>query len=369
MLWRPIEDRYKSEGKDYFHVVLFSLFCLSFLFLASTALAAPIEIKFSHTSAEYTPVGQGAILFKKLAENRLAERVIVKVFPNSVLGNPREILTSLQNNYIEIAVLPLSVFFEFLREFRVFELDFLFDDLGAVTRFQNSPLGKKLLATMERQGYRGLAFWHYDMYQISANKPIRTPSDAKGLKIRVPPSKILIEQAKAIGVTPVPLNFAEVYVALQRGVVDGTENPWSSILSSNLYEVQKYITATNHRYFGFVLITNNNFWSKLSPNIKKQFENIIPEVTAEVNKRAVEDLNQVAQKISKSGLTNVLILTNKERQQWRQSVQPIRQKFENEIGKDIIEAALRSGTGDGGDPCPLGTCRCPDRTCKQKCCY
>ena len=222
---------------------------------------------------------------------------------------------------------------------------------------------------MEGQGYRGLAFWHYDMYQISANKPIRTPADAKDLKFRVPASKILLEQAQAIGIKPVPLAFAEMYTALQRGVVDGAENPWSNILASKLYEVQKYITATNHRYFGFVLIINNNFWNKLSPDIRKQFEEIILEVTAEVNKGAVEESNQAAQNISKLGLTNVLILTNEERQQWHQSLQPIRQRFQNEIGREIIEAALRSGTGAGGDPCPLGTCRCPDRTCKPKCCY
>ena len=128
----------------------------------------------------------------------------------------------------------------------MFDLPFLFDDIAAVDKFQESPAGEALLNSMESKGFIGLAYWHNGMKQLSANKPLLVPADAKGLKFRVQQSDVLAAQFQAVGAVPQKLAFAEVYQALQVGTVDGQENTWSNIYSQKYQEVQKHFTESNH---------------------------------------------------------------------------------------------------------------------------
>jgi C4-dicarboxylate-binding protein DctP len=339
------------------------------LLSAAQSFSMPIVIKFAHTSGGHTPVAQGANLFKKLAEDRLTGKVVIEVYGASQLGNAEQIMDGVQKGGVEIAVLPLSRFIKFSREFQVFELPFLFEDLGAVTRFQDSATGEKLLAAMQKENFKGLAFWHHGMTQLAANRAIRLPSDAKDLRLRLPRSDVMAQYAKVLGAKDVWLPFGDVYAALQQGRLDGVESTWTNIYALKPYEAPKYVSVTDQGYLGYLLVSNRDFWNKPPYDIKAELNGIVREVTKAVNKLAVEDSYQAAQKIAQSGLTNVLLLRNDERQQWRQTMEPVWREFEKEIGKDIIAAAVKAGTGGGGQPCPLGTCRCPDRTCKKECCY
>ncbi|WP_035693677.1 DctP family TRAP transporter solute-binding subunit, partial [Azospirillum halopraeferens] len=187
----------------------------------------PIVIKFSHVVADSTPKGQGALMFKKLVEERLGDRVKVEVYPNSQLYGDAKEMEALALGDVQLIAPSLSKFDRYTKQLQVFDLPFLFEDIQAVDRFQASEAGKKLLKSMEKKGFIGLGYWHNGMKQLSANKPLRTPADSKGMKFRVQNSDVLVSQFQAVGGVPQKMAFAEVYQALQTGTVDGAENPWS----------------------------------------------------------------------------------------------------------------------------------------------
>jgi C4-dicarboxylate-binding protein DctP len=352
--------------------ILSLMVCLASLLFATPILCAPMEIKFAHAYPEFTPVGQGAILFQKMVESRLRGKVKVEVYPAGKFGPTNRIMASLQSGEIQMAPLLLQRLMKFSTKYQIFELPFVFEDEGAVTRFQNSPAGRILLRLTENQGYKGLAFWHLGMRQFVANKPLLLPGDAKGLKFGVPRMvmpEIAYRKYKAIGAAPFPMDAGAVQLALQKKSIDGSESTWPMILRAKLYEMQKYISVTNHAYVGFVLTTNVPFWNRLQPEIQKELDSIISEVTKNVNRLAIEASYNAIAVISKLQPDRVKVLTAEERNRWRESMKPVWDKSESEIGGEVIQAAWRSGTAGGGDPCKLGTCRCPDKSCKKECCY
>ena len=158
----------------------------------------------------------------------------MQVFPNSTLYNDNKVLEALLSGDVQLAAPSLSKFEKFTKKFRLFDLPFLFENIQAVDRFQSSEAGQKLKNSMRRKGLVGLAFWHNGMKQLSANKPLLLPSDAKGLKFRVQASEVLVAQFKQLGAIPQKMAFKEVYGALQTGVVDGQENTWSNIYGKKI---------------------------------------------------------------------------------------------------------------------------------------
>ena len=263
--------------------------------LAGAALAllggiahAEIVIKFSHVVAENTPKGKGALLFKQLAEERLKGKVTVEVYPNSSLFGDGKEMEALLLGDVQLIAPSLSKFDRYTKQVQVFDLPFLFKDIGAVHRFQNGPTGQAILGSMKKKGLTGLGYWDNGMKQLSANKPLRKPEDAKGMKFRIQSSDILEAQFKAVGAFPQKLAFAEVYQALETGVVDGAENPWSNIYSQKFFEVQKYISESNNGYLGYMLVTNTKFWDGLPADVRKTLEEILTEVTVQVNQWATE---------------------------------------------------------------------------------
>lgn len=305
---------------------------------------SPIKIKFSHVVAETTPKGIGANKFKQLVEQRLAGKVVVEVYPNSQLYGDDKEMEALLLGDVQMIAPSLAKFGKYTKKLQVFDLPFLFNDLSAVDRFQTGPMGKQLLASMEDAGFLGLGYWHNGMKQLSANKPLRLPADVKGLKFRIQQSDVLQAQFETLGANPQKLAFAEVYNALQTGVVDGAENPWSNIYSKKFHEVQKYFSDTNHGVLDYLLVTHAKFWKGLPDDIRTELEKILAEVTAEVNKLAfdleVQDRQKVIDFGKQTGKTEVLTLTPEELTQWRDVMKPVWQKFEGDIGKDVIEAAM-----------------------------
>ncbi len=319
-----------------------ALFCAATLLTAGLAQAAePIVIKFAHVVAENTPKGQGALLFKKLAEERLPGKVKVEVYPNSSLFGDGKEMEALLLGDVQMLAPSLAKFEQYTKQIQIYDLPFLFNDLAAVDRFQAAQ-GKVLLTSMEAKGILGLAYWHNGLKQISANKALRIPGDARGLKFRVQASSVLEEQFKAIRANPRKMSFAEVYQGLQTGTVNGTENTWSNYESQKVNEVQKYFTESNHGLIDYMVITNSKFWNGLPPDIRSELDKILVEVTVEVNKQA-EALNQSAkQKIVDARTSEIVELSAQERGQWREAMKPVWKKFEGEIGADLIEAADKS---------------------------
>ncbi|MCO5108538.1 MAG: TRAP transporter substrate-binding protein [Burkholderiaceae bacterium] len=314
------------------------------LAVSGAALAQqPIVVKFSHVVADATPKGQGALKFKEVAEKLLPGKVQVQVFPNSQLfGDAKEMEAVLLGD-VQFIAPSLSKFDRYTKKIQVFDLPFLFDDIAAVDRFQQSPAGKALLDSMKNRGLQGLAYWHNGMKELSTNKDKLTrPDDVKGLKFRIQASDVLEAQFRALGANPQKMAFAEVYQALQTGVVDGQENTWSNIYSQKFHEVQKTIAVTNHGVIDYMVVTNAKWWDGLPADVRKGLQQAMDEATAYSNKLANEINERDRKRIEEAGKAKIQPLSKDDVAAWRKAMEPVWKKFEGDIGKDLIEAALKS---------------------------
>jgi C4-dicarboxylate-binding protein DctP len=290
-----------------------------------------------------TPKGRAAEYFKKLAEERTQGRVKVEVYPNSQLYKDREETEALQLGAVQMLAPSLAKFGPLgVRSFELFDLPYIFPNKETLYRVMDGPIGKKLFALLEAKGITGLAFWDNGFKQMSANKPIHTVDDFKGLKLRIQSSKVLEAQMKALGANPQVLPFSEVYTALQQGVVDGTENPMSNLYTQKMHEVQKHLTLSDHGYLGYAVIVNKKFWEELPADIRATLTKAMQDTTVFERKIAQQDNDDALAKVKKAGTTEIYTLPYKDRVVWQQALLPVHKEFEEKIGRDIIQAAYQT---------------------------
>jgi len=300
---------------------------------------APIVIKFSHVVATDTPKGQAADRFKQLAEKYTNGRVKIEVYPNSQLYKDKEELEALQLGAVQMLAPSLAKFGPLgVKEFEAFDLPYIFPSKTALYNVTEGEIGKGLMKKLEPKGITGLAFWDNGFKVMSANKPLHTPADFKGLKMRIQSSKVLDAQMRALGANPQVLAFSEVYQALQTGVVDGTENPPSNMYTQKMHEVQKYVTVSNHGYLGYAVIVNKKFWDGLPPDIRAQLDKAMKEATTFEKAIAQRDNDMALEAIKKAGKTEIYTLSVKEQADWRKALLPVQKEMEGRIGKDLISA-------------------------------
>lgn len=302
--------------------------------------ADPIVIKFSHVVAENTPKGQMANKFRDLVHERLGGKVKVEVYPSSQLYGDNKVLEAMLLGDVQIAAPSLSKFKKYTKKLQLFDLPFLFKDIEAAERFQQSEAGQGLLNSMKRKGVVGLGYLHNGMKQISASKPLRVPSDADGLKFRIMTSDVLSAQFEALNATPLKKPFSEVFTLLQTKAIDGQENTWSNIYSKKFFEVQDYITASDHGLLDYLVVTSAEFWDGLPDDIRGEVKKAMDESIAFGNAIAAEKATSDRAAIEASGRSKVLDLTDAERQQWVEAMKPVWAKFEKAVSKELLDAAI-----------------------------
>ena len=318
----------------------------------SAALAqAPIVIKFSHVVAPNTPKGKGADYFKKIAEERTKGRVKVEVYPNSTLYKDNEEVDALQLGAVQMLAPSLAKFGPLgVRDFEVFDLPYLFDNYDELHKITYGPIGASLFKKLEPKGIVGLAYWDNGFMDMSANKPLRKPEDFRGLKMRIQSSKVLDSQMRALGASPQVMAFSEVYQALQTGVVDGTENPPSNLYTQKMYEVQKYVTLSEHHYLGYAVIVNKKFWDDLPADVRTTLEECMRDATKYVNDIATKENQDSLDLVRKSGKTEIITLSPAEKLAWKKALIKVHQENESRIGRDLIQSIYKE---TGFDPAKL----------------
>lgn len=301
---------------------------------------APIVIKFSHVVAENTPKGKMAIRFKELVEQRIGEQVKVEVYPNSQLFGDNNVLQAMLLGDVQLAAPALSKFQKYSTQLQVYDLPFLFKDIDSVDRFQRSAEGRQLLRSMEDKGLVGLGYLHNGMKQLSASTALRVPEDAHGKKFRIMTSDVLAAQFEAVDAIPLKKPFAEVFTLLQTKAIDGQENSWSNIYSKKFFEVQEYITESNHGVLDYLVVSSAEFWNGLPDDVRSELEKALDEAIAYGNEIARQKSVEDRQRIVESGRSTIVELTEAERQQWVAAMRPVWKQFEGAVGKEIIAAAL-----------------------------
>lgn len=325
------------------------------LIAATFSLAAvaqqPIVIKFSHVVANDTPKGKGADFFKHKAEELTKGKVKVEVYSNSTLYKDKEEMEALQLGAVQMLAPSLAKFAPLgVKEFEVFDLPFMFDNYEELHKVTNGPIGKSLLKKLEAKGIMGLSYWDNGLKVMSANKPLKSPEDFRGLKMRIQSSNVLDAQMRAVGALPQKMAFSEVYQALQTGVVDGTENPPSNLYTQKMHEVQKYVTLSDHGYLGYAVIVNKKFWDGLPGDIRKQLEDAMEQATRYANQIAKVENDQALDAVRKSGKSQIDTLTSEQKRAWKKAMVKVHDQMADRIGKDLIKSIYQE---TGFDPAKL----------------
>lgn len=300
----------------------------------------PIVIRFSHVVSEKAPKGVGALRFKELAEARLPGRVQVEVYPSSRKFTDEEVVPALLFGDVELAAPSMVILRGYSPAVQVYELPFLFKDVNHIHRFQAGPTGQMLLQSMLPRGIRGLGYWDGGLRVLSANKPLRSPADASGLMFRTESSQIFQRAYDRIGVVTLPLPFRLLADAIRDGLVDGQENSWPNIYTRGIHKLHRYYTPLHHTFLGYMVIANDDFWTRLPADVRPVLEEILAEVTREVNELARQEAETLAQKAASEADIEVLVLNENEQAEWRSAFTSVWREFEPVVGADVIEAAV-----------------------------
>jgi tripartite ATP-independent transporter DctP family solute receptor len=264
--------------------------------------AAQTEIKFGHVGEPGSLFAKSAEEFAKRANGKLGNKAKVVVYGSSQLGGDKELLQKLKLGTLDIA-LPSTVMSSESDLFGIFEMPYLVKDRKHMQAIEKEIVWPKLAPEVEKKGLKVIAVWENGYRHITNNrKPIKLPGDLQGIKLRVPEGKWRVKMFQAYGANPSPMKFSEVFTALQTGVMDGQENPFSQIVSAKFQEVQKYLSLTGHVYTPAYATVGVKKWGALPADVRKVLEDTAKELQAFVYATAEKDENELLQKIKAAGV-------------------------------------------------------------------
>ncbi len=326
-----------------FVVVIFFILLSFSVFTYSDCDKGELVIKFSHvSSAVGHPKGEAATAIADRINQEMNGKACMQVYPKSQLFDDSEVFQALILGDVQVASPSLSKFEAYTKRFRVFDLPFLFKDINAVDKFVKGKYGQELLSSMNDKGIIGLTYIYSGFKQFSANKPLLLPSDAKGLKFRANSSDVTVSMIEAMGASGKKLPFKKVYSALQTGDVDGQDNSWSNIYKGKFYEVQDGLTETNHKLLTYLAIVSKAWLDSLPADVREQFLTIFKEESDNANKKST-NINLEAKKNMINSGVEIRELTKSQRQVWEEAMKPVWVKYADEIGQDVIDAAIAAG--------------------------
>ncbi len=312
--------------------ILSILMVLIFAFAGS---AMAMEIKFAHVVNEKDAFQVAAVKFKELVEQRSQGALTVNIFPNAKLGDERTLLERMKMGIVDAGIITSGPIINFVPSFGVIDLPFLFRDPKHAYKVLDGSIGQKLMADLESQGWKGLAFGERGFRNLTNSKhAVNTPADIKGLKIRVMQNPVYVDSFKALGANAVPMAWTEVLTALQQGTVDGQENPLNVIMAFKLYETQKYLSITRHAYAPAPIIMSMSTWKKLTPAQQEMVRKAAQE--AADFERAWD--NRMEAGWLKELKAKGMVVSTPDLRPFRKAVKPVYDKYTPQYGKALIES-------------------------------
>jgi tripartite ATP-independent transporter DctP family solute receptor len=320
--------------------ILFNLAVCAFgIFISAAARAETIELKFGHDGAPGSLFAASSEEFARRANAKLGNKAKVLVFGSSQLGDDTEVLQKVKVGTVDFAI-PSTIMSSVVPAFGLFEMPYLVKDRQHMQRIEREIVWPTLAPLAEQQGYKILAVWENGFRQITNSKrPIVTPDDLKGMKLRVPKGKWRVRMFQAYGASPSAMGLSEVFVALQTGVMDGQENPFPQIYAMKFQEVQKYLSLTDHVYTPAYVVVSAKKWETLSPDVRQVLEQTAKETQAYVYETAARMDKELLEKFKATGMqVNVA-----DRQAFVKASGPIYEEFAREVpgGKEMVDRALK----------------------------
>ena len=313
---------------------LFTVIALVLFAAASSPAAAAVTIKMGNV---LNPDHNWNVCLNGFAEDVKKEtggRVIVQVFPSAQLGNEKDLIEGLAMKTVDGGLIGGDSFTILEPKMGIEALPYAWPTHEAVYSAYDGKLGDELLKLLAKRGVVGLAWWENGFRQLTNDKkPIVKPSDLKGMKIRVTLDKIRMDTFKALGASPVPINFSELYSALQQKVVDGQENPFSIIYSNAFYEVQKYLSLSGHIWGSALLCVNENVWKQLSPADQKTFAKLAKKWRDEQRRQTMQQEKEFLAKLKEKGMK----VNEVDKPAFKKAVAEVWKKYESEFGKELVD--------------------------------
>ncbi len=298
-----------------------------------------ITIKVGHVLAPDHPYTLGLNKFAELVAAKTDDKVKVEVFHSSQLGNERDMIEGLQLGTQEMALVSTAPLSGFTSKFFVFDLPFIFEDYEGAYKVLDGKIGQDVLASLNDQGIMGLCFWENGFRHVTNSKhDVKTPADLDGLKIRLMENPIHMDTFKTMGADPTPMAFGELFTALQQKTVDGQENPVPIIWTSKFYEVQEHMSLTGHFYAAAPLLISKQFYDGLAPDIQKAIQEAANEARDYERDLLAQQNEEFIGKLKDAG-TNIIEV---DKSTFKEAVKPVYEKYESEIGKDLIDAVLEA---------------------------
>jgi TRAP-type transport system periplasmic protein len=307
----------------------------------ATQSFAQLEIKLGHVGEPGSLFQKSADEFAKRANAKLAGKAKVVTYGSSQLGSDEELIQKLKLGTVDMA-LPSTVMSSQVDLFGVFEMPYLVKDRAHMSRIEKEIFWSKLEPEVEKKGLKVIALWENGFRQITNNKrPIKVPGDLAGIKLRVPGGKWRVKMFQAYGANPSPMKFSELFTALQTGVMDGEENPFTQIYSAKLQEVQKYLSLSGHVYTPAYLTVGMSHWASLPGEVRKVLEDTAKEMQAYVYETAVKDDEELLGKLKQAGMQ----VNEVDKNAFIAASKPIYDDFGKEVqgAKELIDRAVALG--------------------------
>jgi len=286
---------------------------------------------------ENHPEYEGLLKFKEIVEEETNGSIEVETYPSGQLGDDRTMTEGLQLGSLEVTIPSTSPMVNFVPEMAVFDFPFLFPDNETADAVLDGPVGQKFLDMFDEQDIKALAYWENGFRDITNSQhEIETAEDFEGLKIRTMENDLHLDAFRELGANPTPMAFGELFTAMQQGTVDGQENPVATIYLEKFYEAQEYVSTTNHIYTPFVFLISKEFYDGLS----EEEQQIVSDAAIEAGEyqREVirEDAEENFEALGEEGMT-VTEVTPEAREKMQEIVQPIIDKYAEEIGEDLVQ--------------------------------
>jgi tripartite ATP-independent transporter DctP family solute receptor len=285
-------------------------------------------------------MGKAMYKFKELVEEKTDGSITVEVFPDSQLGGERDIVEGIQLGTIQGGPMGTSVLSNFVPKVNLFSLPFVFPTTEDAIRVLDGPLGQETLDDLEQLGMISFGFWINGARNLTNNEgAIKFPEDLGGMKVRTMENDIQLDLWKELGASPTPMAFSELFGALQQGVVDGQENPYSVIAAAKFSEVQKYITETEHLLGVNPFIVNKNWYEGLSEEEQIAIKESADEAREFQREEKEKEDAEFKQQLIEQGM-EITELTSEERQVWVDAAKPVIEKYKEEIGEDLVNQLI-----------------------------
>lgn len=298
-----------------------------------------IVLKLGHVLNEESPFNKGAEEFARLINEKTEGKVEIKIYPNALLGNDRELTEGMQLGTVDMAVCGTATLAGFVPRLQIFDMPFLFRDADHAYKVLDGEIGQLILSDFDEIGIVGLSLWENGFRHVTNSKnPVNTPADLEGFKIRVQEIPLHIDFWKELGTDPTPMAWTEVYTALQQGTVDGQENPIQTIYTQKIYEVQKYISLTGHVYSPAAIMISKASMEELPEAYQKAIKEASIEA-ADYERNYIEELESKA--LSELPDLGMIVEENPDKEAFRDVVQPVYEKYGEKLdAKDIIQKIL-----------------------------